>query len=50
MIVLQSMISQSARRLTTVPTITVDEVQTLVVVTNGIGRDPVGVERSVCTA
>ena len=50
MIVLHSMISQSARRLMTAPTVTVDEAQTLVVVTDGIGHDPVGVEKSVCTA
>ena len=32
------------------PTVTVDEAQTLVFVTDGIDRDPVGVEKSVCTA
>ena len=31
----------------TAPTITVDEAQTLVAVTDGIGRDPVGVEKAV---
>ena len=49
-VVLHSMISQSARRLMAAPTVTVDEAQTLVVVTDGIGRDPVGMEKSVCAA